>query len=312
MKLILSRKGFDSGYGGCASPIFKDDSMVSLPIPFPGGKHLLCEVTNMNRNCSAGDLVDDLTHRRQESCRHSRTARVHLDPYLKQYRASTSTGWRPAFGQDGAAQSHLRNEGVGVGDLFLFFGWFRRVEQLEGKDNKDTWRFVPRSADLQVMFGWLQIGEILDIDGLSALDAEHAWLKDHPHWKQRKLMGGGNTIYVSTGRLVIDRKDLGPGGGTFDSFRSCLQLTDPEQGLRSVWRLPSWFHPTGTGPLLSCHRDPARWSTPDAAKSTVRLLSVPIGQEFVLDLDNVNRQEALVWLASLFAPMSVGGPAPQG
>lgn len=33
MKIIMSRKGFDSGYGGVASPIFSDRSMVSLPIP---------------------------------------------------------------------------------------------------------------------------------------------------------------------------------------------------------------------------------------------------------------------------------------
>ena len=32
-KLILSRKGFDSGSGGCPSPIFPDGTMLSLPIP---------------------------------------------------------------------------------------------------------------------------------------------------------------------------------------------------------------------------------------------------------------------------------------
>lgn len=33
MKIILSRKGFDSSNGGCASPIFPDGRLVSLPIP---------------------------------------------------------------------------------------------------------------------------------------------------------------------------------------------------------------------------------------------------------------------------------------
>ena len=33
MKLILSRKGFDSSYGKVPSPIFPDDRMLSLPIP---------------------------------------------------------------------------------------------------------------------------------------------------------------------------------------------------------------------------------------------------------------------------------------
>jgi hypothetical protein len=33
MKIILSRKGFDSSYGGYPSPILPDGKMVSLPIP---------------------------------------------------------------------------------------------------------------------------------------------------------------------------------------------------------------------------------------------------------------------------------------
>jgi len=33
MKVILSRKGFDSAYGGYPSPILPDGKMVSLPIP---------------------------------------------------------------------------------------------------------------------------------------------------------------------------------------------------------------------------------------------------------------------------------------
>lgn len=35
MKLILSRKGFDSSVGGVASPIFSSGRLLSLPIPDP-------------------------------------------------------------------------------------------------------------------------------------------------------------------------------------------------------------------------------------------------------------------------------------
>src|SRR5574337_289673 len=35
MNVVLSRKGFDSGAGGHASPILPDGTMVSLPIPSP-------------------------------------------------------------------------------------------------------------------------------------------------------------------------------------------------------------------------------------------------------------------------------------
>jgi hypothetical protein len=33
MKIILSRKGFDSQYGKIKSPILEDGTMLSLPIP---------------------------------------------------------------------------------------------------------------------------------------------------------------------------------------------------------------------------------------------------------------------------------------
>lgn len=33
MKVILSRKGFDSTYDGCPSPVLPDGTMLSMPIP---------------------------------------------------------------------------------------------------------------------------------------------------------------------------------------------------------------------------------------------------------------------------------------
>ena len=66
------------------------------------------------------------------------------------------TDWHPIFGQVGAAQSHRAHSGVAVGDLFLFFGWFRQTEIVGGR-----YRFVRQSPDLHVIFGWLQIGEIV-------------------------------------------------------------------------------------------------------------------------------------------------------
>jgi hypothetical protein len=36
MKVIFSRKGFDSGYGGMPSPVLPDGTMLSMPIPSKG------------------------------------------------------------------------------------------------------------------------------------------------------------------------------------------------------------------------------------------------------------------------------------
>lgn len=39
MKIILSRKGFDSSNGGQPNPIMPDGTLLSLPIPDPDGNN---------------------------------------------------------------------------------------------------------------------------------------------------------------------------------------------------------------------------------------------------------------------------------
>ena len=47
MKVIISRKGFDSGYGGMPSPILPDGTMISMPIPSPATRlgMMICHMT---------------------------------------------------------------------------------------------------------------------------------------------------------------------------------------------------------------------------------------------------------------------------
>ena len=151
MKLILSRKGFDSSAGGVPSPIYPDGRMVSLPIPDKKS-----DVTYSDISCegdSLGPLVAQLTGGRIPS-----HYRAHIDPDLVQESLPRLAGWRPIFGQTGPAQSHLRNNGVGPGDLFLFFGLFRRVE---GRDGAYTWTTNARPC--HVIWGWLQVAEVLQL-----------------------------------------------------------------------------------------------------------------------------------------------------
>ena len=45
----------------------------------------------------------------------------HLDPDIrKMSEAKRYLGWKPAFGQTGAAQGYLQGQNVDVGDIFLF------------------------------------------------------------------------------------------------------------------------------------------------------------------------------------------------
>lgn len=151
--------------------------------------------------------------------------------------------------------------GVGRGDLFLFFGWFRRVECVRG-----AYRYVARAPDLHVIFGWLRVGSVLRV----GVDAIPGWLRDHPHATRPR--SSHNTIYVADGPK---------GGAVFPTFASSRCLTEPDSPRRSVWHLPPDFVPGARTPL-TYHRRESRWtSTCDGC----RLQSVAKGQEFVLDLD---------------------------
>lgn len=265
MKLILSRKGFDSQYGGVASPIFPDGSMVSLPIP--SGAPDPARFSDIAFNGSnLGEIAAGLTKRPI-----FRFAHAHHDPDLSVDARPRLPGWRPAFGQVGAAQKHLANQGVGVGDLFLFFGWFREVEDF----GRGVWRYRSDAQNLHVLFGWLQVGEVLALGPDSAeLRASRPELAEHPHFHGR--WSEGNTVYVASERLAIDGQDLGAGGGVFPAFHPGLQLTKPGS-TRTVWSLPGWFLPEA-GPALSYHMDAARW---ERDGERCRLRSVAKGQEFV-------------------------------
>jgi hypothetical protein len=104
VRIILSRKGFDSASGGAPSPVI-GGKPLSLPIPTKRRSE------TSYRDLGLGDLVEQVSR--------GRIAADHLcheDPMF--------FGGRCLFGQCGAAQSHLRRQGVAFGDVFLFFGLF--------------------------------------------------------------------------------------------------------------------------------------------------------------------------------------------
>lgn len=278
MKIILSRKGFDASAGGVASPLFPDGTLLSLPIPDQTGTVTYAELCW--RDQQLGDLIESLTH-----VRIHRQTRAHLDPDLYPAICARPPAWRPLFGQDGAAQSHLANQGVGVGDLFLFFGWFRAVEPVSGQ-----YRFVKKAPDLHLLYGWLQVDAILT----SAQLAEEApvWTVGHPHCVGGR--GARNTLYVATERLTLDGQVTAlPGAGYFPCYQDDRCLTTPGR-LRTHWRLPRWFYPMEDKPLLSYHTDRTRWSCDD---DYAYLRSAMRGQEFVLDTKHY--PEAVTWVNSL-------------
>ena len=123
MKIILSRKGFDSANGGIVSPIFEDGTMVSFPIPSDDEDTYDSLYYN---GIPYSKILHDLRYKGGNHC--------HVDPDLDlSRRAKKIDGWFPAFGQRDAAASYLKNLGVAPGDIFLFFGNFHFVECKNGE-----------------------------------------------------------------------------------------------------------------------------------------------------------------------------------
>jgi hypothetical protein len=281
MKIILSRKGFDSGSGGVASPILPSGELHTLPIPesFPG-RYSRCYKEIRAGDHALGAIVHDLTGGKvtQETF-------AHLDPDLDALSVPRPAGWRPIFGQAGAAEMHLQNQGVKEGDVFVFYGWFRQVELVSGK-----YRYVRNAPDLHVIFGWLQIEQRIPVASISEIPE---WARGHPHCKAQPY-SSLDSIYISTSHLHLPGTDIHkPGAGMFSRFASDLCLTAPHQS-RSVWQLPKWFYPHQPASSLSYHSDLSRWKLDG---DTVLLRSVGRGQEFVLDSQEY--PDAIQWLSQL-------------
>jgi hypothetical protein len=192
-------------------------------------------------------------------------------------------GWRGAFGQVGRAQTHLNNQGVCEGDLFLFFGLFRNAHVQDGR-----WRF--KGAREHSIFGWLQIDKIVHVGGDPAETLRaYPWLENHPHTDPSDDWPQSNTIYIARERLALDglHGDLAGWG----LFKTGLRLTAENSILPSVWRVPAWLNPTvgGTG---------FTYNPPGRFKPNGELRSPGRGQEFVADI--AERHDALTWLHDLF------------
>ena len=228
MKVILSRKGFDSSNGGCPSPIMPDNALLSFPIP--SDDNVSYEELSY-RGLKYSELLAQLNPgKTYSSC--------HLDPDIREGIRPVPSSWKPAFGQIGASQGLLSNAKVEVGDLFLFFGWFRRVELHNG-----TYRYVRKTdddfycgADLHVIYGYLQIGEILTNKGRLA---EYHW---HPHASSQREGIHSNTLYLPAERLSF-LPDY-QGYGVFD-YREDRVLT-LENHNRGTWKEYDFLMPQNT------------------------------------------------------------------
>ena len=207
MKIILSRKGFDSSNGGKPSPIMPDGTLLSMPIPSDDDKDEYCDLQYDGMNYS--QILRTLA---PQALDHN----CHIDPDIRDNcRVIPVPNWKPAFGQINAAQGVLSNSGVEIGDIFLFFGWFRRVEEYE-----DHYRYARKKdrsfydyADLQVIYGYMQIGDIrIGKENMK----DYSW---HPHSQYLGNNKTSNALYLPSEKLSLDPQKKGYGTLNFRKDR---------------------------------------------------------------------------------------------
>ena len=282
-RIILSRKGFDGGEtaGRGQSPVFPDRSMLSLPIPTCQSATKYGDLRFKGLN--VGDVVHDLT-----GGRYGRDSYAHVGPDINRgLLRKRGVGWRGLTGQAyPQASGHLLNQGVGVGDLFLFFGLFRHVKPVDG-----AWAYVRGSAPFHALWGWLQIGGVHLRDDLD--DRDFPWARSFPTLNYHQP-NKHNLLFVASLDLDLGDSLDEEGFGVFGRFDDRLLMTRKGR-TSSQWRLPRWF----AGRLSNMGgfrwRQRGNWACVDRTGS---------GQEFVLDLDTLSddeRRQARRWLRGLFA-----------
>ena len=243
---MLSRKGFDSASGGAPSPII-DGRPTSIPIP-----------ARARSETTYGDLRLGPVVERATKGRFTAASLCHDDPMFE--------GGRCAFGQTGAAQSHLANNGVGVGDVFLFFGLFADPD---GRDRHHR------------IFGYLEVSEVARLGTEPVRSSQpRGFRRRHPH--TIGTWNANNTIYSGPGTTAV-------------TDAPALRLSLPA-GPVSHWTVPSWLRDAG----LTYHGNPARWRTDGTLRSVAR------GQEFVADARSAEATAWLRLVLATISPRAPG------
>ena len=246
MKLILSRKGFDSQYGCIPSPIMPNGDLISMPIPEKGAIDTFQSLKY--REDTYEKILRDLGYKQE-------IWECHLDPDI--YNPKNQIGWKAIFGQSDAAAGHLKNQKIQNNDIFLFFGTFREV--ILNEDGK--YSYEKSSKEKHIIYGYLQVGEIVK-EGFS----KYHW---HPH-SSTLYDGKNNNIMFVASKNLLDTNL--PGFGTF-KFSDGLVLTKHGKP-KSQWILPDVLK----GKDITYHGK--NNLKEDYLQSSYR------GQEFVIDCDD--------------------------
>ena len=252
MKFILSRKGFDSQFGGHPSPVLPDGTMLSFPLPEVDSQMLA-----QDTGCRYCEL--NLSGFPINGCF------CHLDPDIRpELHKNLPDNWCAVLGQCGAAAKHLLNEKVDTGDIFLFFGLFQHWNRHDG--------FIGKP--FHAIWGYMQIDKVINLKDDPGAVRTYSW---HPHTKpclnDNRVEHASNMLFTATDHLNI-MPDVA-GYGVF-KFASKLQLTLQDNDLVTHWNYASlpWVDMANSKPNMTYHTEDSLQA--DYFQAAYR------GQEFVI------------------------------
>ena len=276
MKIIFSRKGWDSSAGGGPSPTV-GGVPYSMPIPDQAGGSGTC-YGNLGspRPAFARDLQG-----------FAECTPCHLDPDIQAeaLQKTRHKNWRGAFGQHDVSAQHLRKQGVDIGDIFVFWGLFQEAQEHQEEGEQSCWQYTEGTNSVHGIWGWMEIGEMLDLHG--ALDnalEQYPWLCAHPHASGN--WGNPNDVYIAAAESRVGLQN------TWGVLPQLLVLTARGRS-PSIWQIPQWLRDSGPTRLSYHGKKPERWLQDGCLDTANR------GQEFVSR--PVNEEEALVWLQEILA-----------
>lgn len=243
-RIIISRKGFDGTAGGIDSPIFENGKILSFPIPEASDINYddLFFLDDSGNEVLYSKILKDLDYnfdKNGNTC--------HLDPDLLQHNQYNKPEKKYAiFGQADSAEGYLRKRvEVRKGDIFLFFGRFKKVI----KNSNGCYEYSEKNS-INVIWGYLQVGKILKDKEIIDENNEYSW---HPHVKNEKYLfaekNKKNTLYVASDYLDIgdeiklDGKYKGYGVFKYSNDNEVYLnrvLTSPGESM-STWKYQKFY-----------------------------------------------------------------------
>jgi len=325
MKIILSRKGFDSTAGGGYSPWNpKTGKYIVLPIPdgeINSEKEYLGNGTkyekiqldpeylrSIDNDIEAQNLYELIESLSQKCIIPRNTPEkignkyAHFDPWLGHcdWLTEKSNHSIGAFGQVRLPQSHLFVNNVGKGDLFLFFSRFKPLNY--NKKEEERFRISPEHAKggLYFIYGWLKVKELVTEYG------NKCELENHPHYAEQyfnmypKEKTTANTIYLADNCGYfpeLDEKLLLTANDNQQKIAKDNQHKKFGNWIPSRLGLRSFFYQKLT------HTNDIQWTNGDDNNMCMFAPQGP-GQEYIFPRDGVQQEAtdqklAKEWVTSL-------------